>query len=161
MAKFCRRWLFSFSSKKVLLSKIRNVIVVNKDDPIFICFFFFFVMLQNIVTQSTLFFLTTKTTKINFLSFLFIYFIFKQKNGSRIGHTKSRKNLTHCLSWHYMFKVNNSNTRTRSEIYSKLTIKTPEWHEWRHLVLLCLLLTLNRLRLTMMWVCFMSFIISH
>ena len=26
----------------------------------------------------------------------------------------------------YMFKVNNRNTRTRCEIYSKLTIKTPE-----------------------------------
>ena len=26
----------------------------------------------------------------------------------------------------YMFKVNNRNTRTRREIYSKLTIKTPE-----------------------------------
>ena len=26
----------------------------------------------------------------------------------------------------YMFKVNNRNTRTKCEIYSKLTIKTPE-----------------------------------
>ena len=26
----------------------------------------------------------------------------------------------------YMFKVNNGNTRTRCEIYLKLTIKTPE-----------------------------------
>ena len=31
----------------------------------------------------------------------------------------------------YMFKVNNRNNRTRSEICSKLTIKTPERHYWR------------------------------
>ena len=30
-----------------------------------------------------------------------------------------------------MFKVNNRNTRTRCEICSKLTIKTPERHHWR------------------------------
>ena len=57
----------------------------------------------------------------------------------------------------YMFKVNNSNTRTRCEICSKLAIKTPERRQWRrlgifivnfehisHLVLLFLLLTLSR-----------------
>ena len=32
----------------------------------------------------------------------------------------------------YMFTVNNRNTRTGCEIYSKLTIKTPERHHWRH-----------------------------
>ena len=55
----------------------------------------------------------------------------------------------------YLLKVNNRNTRTRCEICSKLTIKTPERH-WRrsgvfivnfehisHLVLMFLLLTLN------------------
>ena len=32
-----------------------------------------------------------------------------------------------------MMKVNNKSTRTRCEIYSKLTIKTPEWRpHWRH-----------------------------
>ena len=31
----------------------------------------------------------------------------------------------------YLFKVNNRNNRTRSEICSKLTIKTPERHYWR------------------------------
>ena len=31
----------------------------------------------------------------------------------------------------YMFKVNNKNTRTRCEIRSKLTIKTPERRQWR------------------------------
>ena len=30
-----------------------------------------------------------------------------------------------------MFKVNNKNTRTRYEICSELTIKTPEQHHWR------------------------------
>ena len=31
----------------------------------------------------------------------------------------------------YMFKVNNRYTRTKSEISSKLTIKTPERRQWR------------------------------
>ena len=31
----------------------------------------------------------------------------------------------------YMLKVNNRNTRTISEICSKLTIKTPEQRQWR------------------------------
>ena len=30
-----------------------------------------------------------------------------------------------------MFKVNNRNTRTRCEIWSKLTIKIPKRHQWR------------------------------
>ena len=57
----------------------------------------------------------------------------------------------------YLFKVNNRSTKTRCEICSKLTIKTPERRDWRHsgvfivnfehishLVLDFLLLTLNR-----------------
>ena len=57
----------------------------------------------------------------------------------------------------YMLKVNNRTTRTRCEICSKLTIKTPERRHWRrsgvfivnfehisHLVLVFLLLTLSR-----------------
>ena len=57
----------------------------------------------------------------------------------------------------YMFKVDNSNTRTRCEICSKLTIKTLKrrhWHHYgvfndnfehiSHLVLVFLLLTLSR-----------------
>ena len=32
---------------------------------------------------------------------------------------------------HYMFKVNNRNTRLRCEICSKLTTKTPERRQWR------------------------------
>ena len=56
----------------------------------------------------------------------------------------------------YLLKVNNRNTRTRCEICSKLTIKTPERRQWRrsgvfivnfehisHLVLVFLMLTLN------------------
>ena len=56
----------------------------------------------------------------------------------------------------YLLKVNNRNTRTRSEICSKLTLKTPEQSHWHHsgvfiihfdhishLVLVFLLLTLN------------------
>ena len=31
----------------------------------------------------------------------------------------------------YLLKVNNINTRTRCEIYSKLTIKTPGRRHWR------------------------------
>ena len=56
-----------------------------------------------------------------------------------------------------MFQVNNRNTRTRCEISSKLTIKTPERRQWHrsgmfivnfvhisHLVLVFLLLTLSK-----------------
>ena len=31
----------------------------------------------------------------------------------------------------YLFKVNNRNTRKKCETCSKLTIKTPEWHQLR------------------------------
>ena len=57
----------------------------------------------------------------------------------------------------YIFKVNNRSTRTRCEICSKLTIKTPKRRWWRcsgafivnfehasHLFLVLLLLTLSR-----------------
>ena len=57
----------------------------------------------------------------------------------------------------YMLKFNNRNIRTRCEICSNLTIKTPERRQWRHsgvfvvnfehishLVLVFLLLTLSR-----------------
>ena len=57
----------------------------------------------------------------------------------------------------YMFKVHDRNTRARSEIYSKLTIKAPEqchrhcsgvfivnFEHISHLVLVFLLLTLSR-----------------
>ena len=57
----------------------------------------------------------------------------------------------------YLFKLNNRNTKIRCEIYSKLTIKTPERRHWHrsgvfianfehisHLFLEFLLLTLNK-----------------
>ena len=57
----------------------------------------------------------------------------------------------------YLFKVSNRNPRTRCEIYSKLTKKTPERRQWRrfgvfivdfehisYLALVFLLLTLSR-----------------
>ena len=57
----------------------------------------------------------------------------------------------------YVIKVKNRNTRTRCEICSKLTIKTPERRKWRHfgvfivnfehisqLILVFLLLALRR-----------------
>ena len=70
---------------------------------------------------------------------------------------KMRKVLASIPAVNYMFKVNNISTRTRFEICSKLTIKTPERHQWcrsgvffvnfehiSHLVLVFLLLTLSR-----------------
>ena len=49
----------------------------------------------------------------------------------------------------YLLKVNNRNTRTRCEICSKLTIKTPgvfivNFEHISHLALVSLLLTLNK-----------------
>ena len=65
--------------------------------------------------------------------------------------------LKHLPAGNYMFKVNNKNTRTRCEICSKLTIKTPERRKWRlstvfivnfehisHLAVVLLSLTLTR-----------------
>ena len=62
-----------------------------------------------------------------------------------------------CPASNYMFKVNSRNTRTKREICSKLTIKTPERPQWRysgafivnfehisHLVLVFLLSALSR-----------------
>ena len=36
----------------------------------------------------------------------------------------------HYPAGNYMFKVNNGNTRSRSAICSKLTMKTPERSKW-------------------------------
>ena len=43
-------------------------------------------------------------------------------------HKPSANQVTDYL---YLFKVNNRNTRTRCEICSKLTIRTPERRYWR------------------------------
>ena len=42
--------------------------------------------------------------------------------------TKDRMTHFNITAGIYLFKVNNKNTRARCEIYSKLTIKTPERH---------------------------------
>ena len=51
-------------------------------------------------------------------------------------------NYSLCSTSNYMFKVNNRNTRTRCELCSKLTIKTPQ-NDAIGVVLVSLLLTLN------------------
>ena len=48
---------------------------------------------------------------------------------NRLDQCISRMHSTLCSK--YMFKINNKNTRTRCEICSKLTIKTPERRHWR------------------------------
>ena len=50
------------------------------------------------------------------------------ENGSKMY---SKRYHTSFPFGNYMFKVNNRNARTRSEICSKLTIKTPEPCQWR------------------------------
>ena len=47
----------------------------------------------------------------------------------------------------YMFKVNNRNPRGRCEICSKLTIKTPEWRQWHHGMLLVTVATYTKIKL--------------
>ena len=82
--------------------------------------------------------------------------------NSMIGHGKSIKNhfknsSSYSPPGNYMFRVNNRNTRTRCEICSKLTIKTPQRPQWgrssvfivrfehiSHLFLVLLLLTLSK-----------------
>ena len=55
--------------------------------------------------------------KANFLMLLlFSYFVIRT--------------LVTCPAGDYIFKVNNRNTKTRCEICSKLTIKTPERRQW-------------------------------
>ena len=69
----------------------------------------------------------------------------------------------------YLLKINKRNTRTRCEICSKLTIKTPERRQWRcsgvfvvnsehdsYFVPVFLLLTLNMYLLAGMYIQFMS-----
>ena len=66
------------------------------------------------------------------------------------------KNIRANPAGNYIFKVNNKNSKARREICPKLTIKTPERHQWRRsdvfivnfehisqLGLVLLLLTLN------------------
>ena len=54
--------------------------------------------------------------------------------GVKVGYNSSNENLvdwaTNFPAGNYMLKVNNRNTRTRCEICSKLTKKTPERRHW-------------------------------
>ena len=44
---------------------------------------------------------------------------------------ESSEQFSHNPAGIYLLKVNNKNTRTRCELCSKLTIKTPELRHWR------------------------------
>ena len=65
--------------------------------------------------------------------------IFRKANIC-FNHVKNSKNwrckifqywpLKHCPANIYLFKVNNRDTRTKCEIFSKLTVKTPERRHW-------------------------------
>ena len=44
----------------------------------------------------------------------------------------------------YLFKVKNRDIRNKGEIYSKLTIKTPEQRQWRQLFKILLLKHVNK-----------------
>ena len=73
----------------------------------------------------------TKTLTTSFVSFYsFRFFLFK----THTSEFKFRADSVHSLSINpngiYLLKVNKRNTRTRCEICSKLTIKTPERHRW-------------------------------
>ena len=74
-----------------------------------------------------------------------------------VSKEKTTMKYTYFPAGNYMLKVNNTNTRAKCEICSKLTIKTPERRQWRrsgvfirnfehisHLVLVFVLLTLSR-----------------
>ena len=73
-----------------------------------------------------------------------IYCFKKRLPEKRVLHTNNP-------AGNCMLKFNNRNTRARCEICSKLTIKTPEGHQWRrygsgvfNVNLVILLLTLSR-----------------
>ena len=86
----------------------------------------------------------------------FIYAVVSSKNIlTKVKRTIKFESHTYPFGI-YLLRINNGNTRTRCEIFSKLTTKTPERRHWHrsaffiinferisHLVLLFLLLTLN------------------
>ena len=51
---------------------------------------------------------------------------FENTRDEDIDQTSRKGDVDYSPAGNYMFKVNNRNTRTRCEICSKLTIKTPE-----------------------------------
>ena len=90
----------------------------------------------------------------------------RRLNESIFGSCTQRNSVYDFLPNIYLFKFNSRNTRKRCEIFSKLTIKTPERCQWRrsgvfivnfehisHLFLVFLLLTLNNncLRVKSCW----------
>ena len=79
-----------------------------------------------------------------------------RKKMRKIIKKKYRKNRNNPANI-YLFKINNLSARIKCEIYSKLTVKTPERRHWRrsvvytvnfehilHVFLVLLLLTLNK-----------------
>ena len=71
----------------------------------------------------------------------------KKWTASNTASVQSFQNLSDLVpDGNYMFKVNNRSIRTRCEICSELTIKTPErryWHHWRHVSHLVLVFTVK------------------
>ena len=72
---------------------------------------------------------------ISHLTLVFLLLTFSADN-CRLGYIQIITNVLSLLTRYfypagnYMFKVNNRNTRTRCEICSKLTIKTPKRRHW-------------------------------
>ena len=62
--------------------------------------------------------------------------------GSRSTLTRDFTNLLLSAASTDLLNINNGNTRTMSETFSKLTTRTPE--DITDIVLMCLLITLNR-----------------
>ena len=62
-----------------------------------------------------------------FVIILQVLYIFQIRISNIVSHKRLLK-----PSFHFMFKVNNKNTRTSCEICSKLRISTPERRHWRH-----------------------------
>ena len=60
---------------------------------------------------------------------LIISYIIAFKTRTNEHFANSEDPVKKNTAWNYMFKVINRNNRTRSEISSKLTIKTPERHQ--------------------------------
>ena len=59
------------------------------------------------------------------------YKIFFELTKSLAPNIRQKKYLRIYPAGNYMFKVNNRDTRTRCEIFSKLTIKIPEQRQWQ------------------------------
>ena len=62
---------------------------------------------------------------------LLTYYNFSKTNHDAETKSKQWDNQKNGPAGNYLLKFNNKNTRTRCEICSKLTIKTPERRHWR------------------------------